>query len=68
MVRVYRAVISPVLPPSCIYNPTCSEYAILAVQRHGARKGTVLAVKRILRCHPWHEGGYDPVPEVENNE
>jgi len=68
VIRAYRAVISPLLPPSCIYTPTCSEYAILAIRKHGAYKGTVLAVKRIIRCHPWHEGGYDPVPEVENNE
>jgi uncharacterized protein len=68
LIRIYRAVISPLLPPSCIYTPTCSEYSMQAIMKHGAVKGTVLAVKRIMRCHPWHEGGYDPVPEVENNE
>lgn len=64
LIEVYRKAISPILPPSCIYTPTCSEYAIEAISIHGAYKGTRLAIKRILRCHPWHKGGYDPVPEV----
>ncbi len=68
VVRVYRKTISPLLPPSCIYTPTCSAYAEEALQKHGAVKGSVLAVKRILRCHPWHTGGYDPVPEVKKDE
>ena len=68
IVRVYRKTISPLLPPSCIYTPTCSAYAEEALQKHGAVKGSVLAVKRILRCHPWHTGGYDPVPEVKKDE
>ena len=68
VVRVYRKTISPFLPPSCIYTPTCSAYAEEALQKHGAVKGSVLAVKRILRCHPWHTGGYDPVPEVKKDE
>lgn len=58
----YQKAISPLLPPSCRYMPTCSEYAIIAVRRYGFFKGFFLAVKRIARCHPWHEGGYDPVP------
>ncbi|MGI6220884.1 MAG: membrane protein insertion efficiency factor YidD [Coriobacteriales bacterium] len=62
LIRFYRACISPLLPPSCRYVPTCSEYAIIAVQRYGALKGSFLALKRIGRCHPFHEGGYDPVP------
>ncbi|MDR0543748.1 MAG: membrane protein insertion efficiency factor YidD [Odoribacteraceae bacterium] len=61
-VRIYRHVISPWLPPSCRYTPTCSRYAIEALQKHGPWKGSWLALKRILRCHPWGGSGYDPVP------
>jgi len=68
VVRIYRRVVSPLLPPSCIYTPTCSLYAEEALQKHGALRGIVMATKRILRCHPWHSGGYDPVPEVEKDE
>lgn len=68
IVRIYRKTISPFLPPSCIYTPTCSAYAEEALRRHGATRGMVLSVKRILRCHPWHSGGYDPVPEVGKDE
>jgi len=68
IVRVYRKAVSPILPPSCIYTPTCSAYAEEALRKHGAVKGFVFAVKRILRCHPWHSGGYDPVPEVKKDE
>jgi hypothetical protein len=63
IIRFYQYAISPFLAPSCRYTPTCSCYASEAVQNHGALRGGYLAVKRILRCHPWHEGGYDPVPE-----
>ena len=62
LVKFYRRFISPLLPPSCRYVPTCSEYALIAIEKYGAAKGGWLAVKRICRCHPWHEGGYDPVP------
>lgn len=62
LIRFYQKFISPLLPPSCIYTPTCSQYAIEAVQKYGVIKGGWLATKRILRCHPWHEGGHDPVP------
>jgi len=68
IVGIYRKTISPFLPPSCIYTPTCSEYAEEALRKHGAIRGMVLSIKRILRCHPWHSGGYDPVPEVGKDE
>nr|WP_218587672.1 membrane protein insertion efficiency factor YidD [Selenomonas ruminantium] len=58
----YQHVISPLKPPTCRYFPTCSEYARQAIEKYGVRRGGWLAVKRILRCHPFHEGGYDPVP------
>ncbi|MCK9300317.1 MAG: membrane protein insertion efficiency factor YidD [Bacteroidales bacterium] len=61
-VRFYRLFISPLFPSSCRYTPTCSEYAVQAVQKHGPFKGGWLAIKRILRCHPWGGHGYDPVP------
>lgn len=50
------------MPPVCRYSPSCSGYAITAIERHGAVRGAGMAVRRILRCHPWHEGGWDPVP------
>ena len=62
LIRFYRAAISPLFPPSCRYVPTCSAYAMEAIQKYGAWKGGWLACKRILRCHPFHKGGYDPVP------
>ncbi len=58
----YRRFISPVLGPRCRFYPTCSAYAVEAVSRYGAGKGSVLAVRRLLRCHPFHPGGHDPVP------
>ena len=61
-VRFYRLFISPLFPSSCRYTPTCSEYAVQAVQKHGPFKGGWLAIKRILRCHPRGGHGYDPVP------
>jgi putative membrane protein insertion efficiency factor len=61
-VYFYRYCISPMKPPTCRFTPTCSEYAIEAVRKYGALKGLRLAVKRILRCHPWGGQGYDPVP------
>ncbi len=61
-VRAYQ-VLTGWTPPVCRYTPSCSAYAIGAIERHGAWRGTVLAARRVLRCHPWHAGGYDPVPE-----
>ena len=62
--RFYKAQISPALPPACRYTPTCSEYAIEAVERHGAGRGSLLAIRRVLSCNPFARGGYDPVPET----
>lgn len=61
-IRFYQKFISPLTPPSCRFTPTCSQYAIQALRKHGPFKGTYLAVRRILRCHPWGGYGYDPVP------
>ncbi|HSQ20776.1 MAG TPA: membrane protein insertion efficiency factor YidD [Blastocatellia bacterium] len=60
-IRVYKLLISPLLPPSCRFTPTCSEYAIQAIQKYGAFRGAYLGARRLLRCHPFHSGGYDPV-------
>ena len=62
LIRFYRSRISPCFPPCCNYVPTCSQYALEAIEKYGAFKGGWLACKRILRCHPFHKGGYDPVP------
>jgi len=61
-VRFYRMAISPLRPPTCRYVPTCSEYAVEALEVHGAARGSWLALRRLLRCHPFHAGGHDPVP------
>ncbi|MDQ2670704.1 MAG: membrane protein insertion efficiency factor YidD [Gemmatimonadota bacterium] len=63
LVRGYQKFISPGLPPSCRFYPSCSQYALEALQRHGAMKGTLLAARRLTRCHPFNPGGEDPVPE-----
>jgi uncharacterized protein len=62
LVRAYQRFLSPLLPPACIYEPTCSRYAVEALRRHGALRGGALALWRILRCHPFARGGRDPVP------
>lgn len=62
LIKGYRRYLSPLFPPSCIYEPTCSEYALEAIKKYGARRGGWLAFKRILRCNPFCHGGYDPVP------
>jgi putative membrane protein insertion efficiency factor len=61
-IRFYQLVISPLTPPSCRFTPTCSEYARQAILKHGPFKGLYLAIRRLLRCHPWGGSGYDPVP------
>ncbi len=62
LIRLYQLGISPYIGPHCRFTPTCSQYAYLAIMKYGAIKGGFLAVKRILKCHPFHKGGYDPVP------
>ena len=62
-VRAYQMLLSPLLPPACRYHPTCSHYAIAALEKHGALRGGWLAMKRIARCHPFRAGGFDPVPD-----
>jgi uncharacterized protein len=62
LIRLYQITIGPLLPPSCRFYPSCSHYGYEAVQKHGAIKGGWMAIKRIGRCHPFHPGGYDPVP------
>ena len=59
---LYQRALSPLMPSSCRFYPSCSQYAIEAVERHGIMSGGCRALGRILRCHPWHSGGYDPVP------
>jgi uncharacterized protein len=62
LIWLYQRLISPLMPPSCRYYPTCSHYAYEAIDRYGLLKGGLMAASRVARCHPWHEGGYDPVP------
>lgn len=61
LLRFYKAAVSPLLPPSCRFMPTCSEYAMEAVQKYGALRGGWMGIRRLLRCHPFHPGGFDPV-------
>ncbi|MBA2691111.1 MAG: membrane protein insertion efficiency factor YidD [Rubrobacter sp.] len=62
MIRLYRRFLSPLLPPSCRFTPSCSRYAVEAIQKHGALRGSLLGMWRILRCNPFCKGGHDPVP------
>lgn len=68
LIKFYRYFISPMLLPRCRFNPTCSQYGLEAIQVHGAIKGSYLTIKRILKCHPLHEGGDDPVPPKVDKE
>jgi putative membrane protein insertion efficiency factor len=64
LIRAYQLIVAPILPPSCRFYPSCSYYAAEAVELHGPWRGLVLALRRLLRCHPWGGSGYDPVPPV----
>ncbi|WP_051681939.1 membrane protein insertion efficiency factor YidD [Cellulomonas sp. HZM] len=66
LLRLYQRFISPMTPPTCRFYPSCSQYAVIAVQRHGAVRGTWLAARRLLRCHPWNPGGVDDVPPAHH--
>ena len=67
IIRIYQRFISPMTPPTCRFYPTCSEYTKEAIEVYGAFKGGYMGVKRILKCHPFHEGGFDPVPLKKDN-
>lgn len=62
LLRAYKGAVSPFLPPACRFYPSCSEYAVQALEKHGVLRGSIISAKRIARCHPWHPGGFDPVP------
>ncbi|NOQ76885.1 MAG: membrane protein insertion efficiency factor YidD [Methylococcaceae bacterium] len=63
LIKFYKFFISPLLPPRCRFYPSCSSYGLEAIQLHGAFKGSYLTIRRLLKCHPFHEGGIDPVPD-----
>ena len=64
-IKLYQVTLSKILPPVCRFTPSCSRYAVTALERFGVFKGGYLAFRRVLRCHPFHAGGYDPVPDVQ---
>ncbi len=66
IIRAYQLTLSPLLGPRCRFYPSCSQYALEALRAHGPLQGCVLALRRLLRCHPWHPGGYDPVPQYHS--
>jgi putative membrane protein insertion efficiency factor len=68
VLRVYRYAVSPMLGARCRFEPSCSQYALEAIERRGALRGSWLALKRVTRCHPWHPGGYDPVPGTRSEQ
>lgn len=68
VIDLYQRAVSPMLPPACRFTPTCSEYARIAIETHGFGRGGLMAARRIARCHPFHPGGYDPVPGTEEFE
>ncbi len=66
LIKFYKFAVSPIFPSSCRFYPTCSSYAIEAIKKFGTAKGSVLAIKRVFKCHPFHPGGFDPVPNQTN--
>jgi len=62
LIRIYQKTLSPLLPQACRFEPSCSNYMLQAVRKHGTRRGVALGLRRLLRCHPWNPGGFDPVP------
>lgn len=68
IIRFYQKFISPMTPPTCRFHPSCSQYGLESFQKHGALKGFWLTIKRILKCHPFHPGGFDPVPDKKEKE
>ncbi|MCK5742720.1 MAG: membrane protein insertion efficiency factor YidD [Chlorobi bacterium] len=67
LIKIYKWIISPIFPSSCRFYPTCSSYSIEALEKHGALRGSFLSAKRIVKCQPFHPGGFDPVPECGHN-